>query len=338
MTTGVILCRVRYRRLLLILSLFILAASSANTDDTVATLGIGGLVPPKSTKIVMESEDLEISAHKITVRYIFHNTSSKNIDALLEFPLPDLEGIRVVVSPVGLPYEKRLNFVDFKVSCNGKPVPARMEARGFFKNRDVTALLHAAGLSVSVQYDTVLPAIRKLVPAARKQLEKEGLIEQIDTNVWAAGWTERVNFYWRQHFPVRSNVNLVQTYRPSVGGGYFEKGIDDGSVPVKDYCTGADTLRRISQLQQTIHPDASGITINEREIDFILTTGNNWSGPIRHFRLLVESDSPQDIILTCMPGLKRAGPTRYELSRTNFHPSSDLKLLILQPNKQASAS
>ena len=69
-----------------------------------------------------------------------------------------------------------------------------------------------------------------------------------------------------------------------------------------------------------------------------LYTGNNWSGPIRRFHLIVNSDSPQDIVLTCMPGLKRISPTRYELTRTNFHPSTDLKLLILEPNKQATAS
>jgi len=328
----------RRRILLILIAFFALAGSSANADDTIATLATGGLVPAKSTHIVMESEDLQISVHKITVRYIFRNTTNKEINALVEFPLPDLQGIHLAVSPVGVPDEKGLNFVDFRVSCNGRPVETKMEVRGFFKNRDVTALLHAAGLPVSVQFVTVLPAIRKLAPTKRKQLEKEGLIEQIDTNLWAAGWTEGIKFYWTQRFPAHSDVTLVQTYRPSVGGGYFHKGMEGGTVPVRDYCAGPQALRRITQLQQTAYPDNVGITINEREIDFILTTGNNWSGPIRHFRLLVKSDSRLDIVLTCIPGLKRIGPTRYELTRTNFHPSSDLKLLILQPNTKSSSS
>lgn len=277
----------------------------------------------------MESEDLEISVHKITVRYVFRNTTSKDVDALIEFPLPGLNGGSLAV----IPDEKRLNFVDFRVSCNGKPVATRMEARAFFKGRDVTARLRADGLPISVRYRPVLSAILKLAPARRKQLEKEEMIWQLNTNVWIAGWTERVKFYWRQRFPANRNVVLVQSYRPIPGGGAIYAD-DDGSLTVKPYCGGANALRRVAQTKQLFHPKSSADAIMaENDIDFILTTGNDWSGPIRHFRLIVRGDSPLDIVLTCMPGLKRIGPTRYELTRTNFHPKSDLKLLILQPVK-----
>lgn len=331
----------RTRVFLLILAVFVLGASSTNADDTIATLAAGGLVPVKSTLIVMESEDLEISVHTVTVRYIFQNTSGKDIDALIEFPLPDLEGGIGYFNSVDIPDEKRLNFLDFRVLCNSKPVGAKVEARGFFKNHDITARLHAAGLPVSTQYDKALPAIEKLAPAKRKQLEREGLIEQQGPNEWIANWTERIKFYWKQHFPAYGQVTLVQTYRPSVGGGYFWPGSGDGTLSVREYCANTESFQRIAELQKLIHPakmSGSDITLYEREIDFILTTGNNWSGPIRHFRLLVKSDSRQDIVLTCMPGLKRIGPTRYQLTRTNFHPSSDLKLLILQPNKETMPS
>jgi hypothetical protein len=69
----------------------------------------------------------------------------------------------------------------------------------------------------------------------------------------------------------------------------------------------------------------------ERRIQYILTTANNWSGPIRSFRLSVIPDSPTDIVATCVPGLKRAGPARYELLRSNFRPDRELEVLILQP-------
>lgn len=295
-------------------------------------------MPVRTTQIVMESEDLQISVHKITVRYIFRNTSPKDIDALVEFPLPDLEG-GDFQGPIDIPDEKRLNFVDFKVTCNGKPVATRMEARAFFKNRDVTALLHAAGLPVSVQYEIFSSAIKNVADAKFKELERDGLIELTNSNGYQANWTERVKFYWRQRFPAHSDVVLVQSYRPVVGGSYIG-GTDNGSYIVKPYCGGPDVIRRIAHVKHLLHPTDSENYVNmfENDIDFILTTGNNWSGPIRHFRLLVNGDSRLDIVLTCMPGLKRIGPTRYELTRTNFHPSSDLKLLILQPNRQTKAS
>ncbi len=327
----------RSRIFLMLLAFFVLAVITANADDTRATLAAGGLVPVRTTQIVMESEDLQISVHKITVRYIFRNTSPKDIDALVEFPLPDLEG-GDFQGPIDIPDEKRLNFVDFKVTCNGKPVATRMEARAFFKNQDITARLHADGLPVSVQYNTALAAIEKLAPAKREQLKREGLIYQLGFQDWYADWTERVKFYWRQRFPAHSDIVLVQSYRPVVGGSYI--GADDGSSIVEPYCGGPDAIRRIAQVKHLLHPTDSENYINmfENDIDFILTTGNNWSGPIRRFRLLVKSDSARDIVLTCMPGLKRIGGTRYQLTRTNFHPASDLKLLILQPNTKSSAS
>jgi hypothetical protein len=40
-------------------------------NDTLVTLGAGGLVPLRSGEIAMESEDLQVSIGQITVRYVF---------------------------------------------------------------------------------------------------------------------------------------------------------------------------------------------------------------------------------------------------------------------------
>ncbi|HXH47818.1 MAG TPA: DUF4424 family protein [Terriglobia bacterium] len=340
----------RNRILLLILFLCALAPSSANADDTIATLGVGGLIPAKNTQIVMESEDLMISVHKITVRYVFRNTSDKDIDALVEFPLPDLDGPSVYNVPMDIPNSEKSNFVDFEVMSGGKPIPTKMESRAFLNGQDITARLRSAGVLVSVLLEPLNAGLKKLSQGQKEKLENEGLIIEGDYNPplrsvgshgWWATWTMRIKFYWKQHFPAHGNVTLVQTYRPSVGGGYFWGGSEDGTVPIKEYCASTEALRRIAELQKLIHPVkmyGADITLNEREIVFILTTGNNWKGPIRHFQLVVQTDSSQDIVLTCMPGLKRIGATRYEVTRTNFHPASDLKLMILQPNKQTSIS
>ena len=40
---------------------------------------------------------------------------------------------------------------------------------------------------------------------------------------------------------------------------------------------------------------------------------------------------PDDMVVTCMPGLKRVAPARYELARSNFRPDRELDVLILQP-------
>jgi hypothetical protein len=70
--------------------------------------------------------------------------------------------------------------------------------------------------------------------------------------------------------------------------------------------------------------------LSERRIDYILTTANNWAGPIHNFSLSVVAASPNDVVQTCLAGLTRVSPTRYELVRPDFRPTSDLHLLLLQ--------
>jgi len=323
-------------RAILGLSLF---CSGAHANDTLVTLGAGGLVAEKSTQVVMESEDLQISVHRITVRYVFRNTTAQNVEAMVAFPLPDLEGGAVYYEPIKLPSGTQLNFVDFSVTADGKPIATEIESRAFLEGRDVTERLRAAGLPVLVLLEPLNSALMKIPPAQRKQLETEHLIAPDDFNPplrsvgkrgWWAAWTMRVRFYWTQQFPANKSVTLTQTYRPVVGGLYYAG--DDSSLSVKPYCGGEDAFRRIAQFKHQ-HPALGESAFWERRIEYILTTANNWSGPIRNFHLTVFSDSPEDITLTCTPGLKRIAPTRYELSESGFRPNKDLELMILQPSK-----
>jgi uncharacterized protein DUF4424 len=329
--------------MLAIICLCLLTVAPANADDTLATLAAGGLVPAKTSQIVMESENLQISVHEIMVQYVFRNTSPKDIEAVVAFPLPDLEGMDIYYTPMVLPDKESLNFVNFRVTSDGKLVPTQMEARAFLGDHDITARLRSAGLPVSVLLGPLNSAIKKLSAPQRKELEKEHFIVPADSdtslpsaggNGWWAGWVMRVKFYWTQRFPANGTVELTQSYRPVVGGGYIAED-DDGSDIAKRYCGGAEALRWIKLGERPWTVATSGdVAWVERSVNFILTTGNDWSGPIRHFHLLVESASPRDIVLTCMPGLKRVGPTRYELTRDAFRPSADLKLDILQPNRK----
>ena len=66
-------------RLQTILGLILAVRALAN--DTFVTLGAGGLIPARTAAISIESEDLEISARRITVQYLFRNRTQRDIDA-----------------------------------------------------------------------------------------------------------------------------------------------------------------------------------------------------------------------------------------------------------------
>jgi len=313
---------------------------AAKANDTLVTLGAGGLVPTKSSEIVIESEDLEISVHQISVRYVFRNNSDHDVDATVAFPLPALAGSVVYNEPIELPSKSSVNFVDFKVEADGKPITVQSEVRAFANGKDVTAQIRALGLPISVIDKTFDVAVKKLPASGRQQLLREELIgpdgsydalgNLAKTTYWP-NWEMRVQYYWTQHFPARSAVKIVHRYQPVVGGSYVVRD-DDGASRVKPYCGGVEALDRIKRIK-AIQPKRQDISLWEKRVDYILTTGNNWSGPIRQFRLAVVAGNPDDIVLTCMPGLKRVAPTRYRLTQTNFHPEQELELLILQGTK-----
>jgi hypothetical protein len=75
-----------------LLALVLSLARPILANDTMVTLEAGGLVPVKSSKVAMESERLRISVHRVTVDYVFRNTSDQDVDAVVAFPLPELDG------------------------------------------------------------------------------------------------------------------------------------------------------------------------------------------------------------------------------------------------------
>lgn len=289
----------------------------------------------------MVSELLEISVHKVTIRYVLRNASDKDVELLIAFPLPNLNGGDLYNSPINLPNEKKLNFVDFAVMADGRPVKPAMEIRAFDGQNDITARLNSVGLSGVVLLSPLNRELLKMPEASRRLLEKDELIMPDDFNPplpgigkrgWWPTWTMRVKFYWKQRFPAKRNVELVQTYRPVVGGSYITTD-DDGKSSIERYCGTSKTLNRIAEVKRRHRANGNEIALFERRIDYVLTTGNNWNGPIGDFHLVLLTDSQDDILVSCIPGLKQVSETQFELTRRSFRPTEELKLLILQPSR-----
>lgn len=241
------------------LLLFIVStALSVWPNDTLATLGAGGLIPLKSAQIAIESEDLEVSTHEIKIRYQFHNSSDNDVDALVGFPLPELDGSAVYNTPMEIPKDGEFNFVDFKVISAGIVVPVKMEARAFYGGRDITERLESLGIPATVLPEPLNLALLKLAPAQRQQLEKDEWIVAGDFNPplpgvgnkgWWATWTMRVQFYWTQLFPSHKSIELVQTYRPIVGGTIL--GLDDDvQNNIQAFCADEQTLHQVAAIRE----------------------------------------------------------------------------------------
>src|SRR5579859_3463006 len=324
-------------------ALLTLWALQSYGNDTLVTLGAGGLIPAKSTSIRMVSEDLSISVATIRVKYVFRNESNEDIDAVVAFPLPDLSGAELSHEPIELPSKRILNFIDFRVFVGSVEVKPKYEIKALDdKGRDISSRLRSIGLPLLTNDPGFQKAVEKLPAAIREQLIKEELVDVDETSHSVTGpfvkeywqnWRSRVQFYWKQHFPSNQEITVEHTYRPVVGGNYITRD-DDAKRHIEPYCGGPNELAKIRKIREnSTFKDSSDLYLVERRVEYILRTANNWNGPIQRFHLSVRTGNSENILATCMPGLKQTGPSLYETIRTDYRPDRDLQVLILQRKK-----
>jgi hypothetical protein len=316
-------------------------AARALANDSTAELTTGGLVLAKSADIEMRSEDLAISAREIVVRYRFFNRAAQDVTTAVAFPMPDI----VWDGPdtnIAVPTPDSANFLDFRTTIDGQPVAAENEQKAFAKGVDITARLAALGVPLAPQSDKTWKALDALNSADRDALVKAEIAIPDDYDVgkgWehhlAPNWTLKSSFFWTQAFPARRELAVEHRYRPSVGE---TTGTEVGSTTIAPeeakryatlYCVDKDFIAGARKAQK---PGADGsftATLFERRVAYVLTTGANWAGPIGDFRLTVDKGEPDSLVSFCADGVKKTGPTTFEVRRANFTPIRDLNVLIL---------
>jgi hypothetical protein len=267
----------------------------------------------------------------------FRNGTNRDVDLTVAFPLPEIDGGAAANIPINIPSTDATNFVDFHATVDGRPIQAMTEVRAFFYGSEITYELRSLGLPFSVLDKNVTAKFNGLPVENRQELERRGWIDcslSRDGRCWPL-WQTRVQFYWTEHFKAHSKVEVLHTYRPVVGGSYITMN-DTGESNIAPYCGGVAAIDQIKRLKAQHPPKGPSETaVMEKTISYILTTANNWKGPIRKFRLSVVPDSQEDIVLTCMAGLKPITQYLYRLDKLNFRPDRELDLLILEPvNRQ----
>jgi hypothetical protein len=78
-----------------------------------------------------------------------------------------------------------------------------------------------------------------------------------------------------------------------------------------------------------------GATLMERRVGYILSTGANWAGPIRDFRLIVDKGSDRNLVSLCGQNVKKISATSFEMRATDYWPEGNIELLILEPSEES---
>jgi hypothetical protein len=312
-----------------------LMASPAAANDSTATLGAGGLVLTKSEDIVLDREDLYVSTKEIRVHYEFRNTSDKDVAATVAFPLPDIDLSYYSEVPITRPGTDPVNFVDFSVSVDGKPVTPILEARALLNGQDITDYLSAKNLKFSFFADGFNDALIKADPALRKELMARGIAQYDEYDNVYPQWLDRTAFHWDQVFPAGKTVIVEHRYKPVAGQFYVSKySLGPNDDELKPYCVDDPTRealwKRIKERSTKGGEEPDDGLLMATAVDYILTTANNWRGPIGKFRLTIDKGAPATLLTLCIDGIKKTGPTTFVLEAENYVPKADLRLLIVK--------
>ena len=317
--------------------LLALAPAVAFADDSSAELGAGGLVLTRSAEVRLADEYLRISPKEVTARFTFFNDGKSDIDTLVAFPLPDIDTSRFSEEPIGRTTGDPLNFVGFSVSENGKNVPLQVEQRAFYKDKDVTDFLRRAGVPINVVDPHFTKVLDALNPGRRATLEAADLIDRESGSYAHPHWLVRTKFWWRQRFPAGRAVVLDEHYQPVtgeslIGRDELDTKNENGRYWSKTYCMDATT--RSAALALLAHNRAnpqSGNMLTALATDYVLSTGNNWKGPIGRFRLVLDKLKHENVMSLCADGhIEPVSPTTFEFVQEHFAPRADIKMLVLQ--------
>jgi hypothetical protein len=313
---------------------------AASANDSTAELTTGGLVLSKNADIEMRSEDLAISEKEISVRYKFFNHAASDQTVTVAFPMPD---VTLVDRDIAFPARDPANFLDFHTVADGHEVRAQYEQKAVLDGTDISARLKAFGLPLAVQNEATSKALDALPRARQDELEKLGFVTAYEEGAGkdmvhrvTPQWTFKSTFYWNQTFPAGREIGIEHRYVPSVGEA---EGSMLNSTPIDAaalreyealYCVDKDFLA--SAKTGLGKPDADGQPAHpfyEKRIAYVLKTAANWAKPIGEFRLTVDKGAPDALVSFCAEGVKKIGPTVFEVSHENFTPTRDLHILIL---------
>jgi hypothetical protein len=310
----------------------------ASANDTAAELSIGGLQFSRTTAVAMESEALKISPDRISVHYLFKNTTAAPVNLTVAFPLPDID--LAEGENIAFPSSDPANFVDFQTRIDGNPVTFAINQTARIGEKDVTKLLLDQQLPV-LPIGPKQIRTQDLPEPVKTRLADEGLLMPAGTGergrkLYEPGWIVKTSVVREQSFPAGQPVSVEHTYRPIVGSSVdtiLRKSLRQNRSMAgeieryrREYCITDGFLAELDKVAGAGPENKAGI--QERRISYVLKTGANWAGPIKNFGLTVDAGKGR-LVSFCRPGINPKPGSSSEFEAKDFVPAQDLKILIV---------
>jgi Domain of unknown function (DUF4424) len=329
------------------LALLAATALSAQADDSVAGLAAGGLVLEKSDAIALVAEELYLSEKAVRTTYRFRNLTGADIETTIAFPMPDIRGGHD--APVAIPDPAHDNFLAFETVVGGAPVPSQVEQRAFLTRggqppQEITERLRSLGIPLVPTVEATRDALRRLPERQRRALAEAGILEreehQDGTLADVPLWTLRSKFWRRQLFPADHEVEVRQSYVPSLSAlaslSYGSPDLDPRQKGdyERRYCTDSTFERAAQALYRRASADGSpAFQAYEQSLSYVITPVTDWAGSIGTFRLVVDKGNPATLVSFCGSNLRKIGPTTFEMEVKDYVPRRDINILFLKTTR-----
>lgn len=321
-------------------ALLALIATGASANDTMAVLGAGGLTFTRTYQITMAREDLYISPDRVDVKYIYRNTADTPVTTIVAFPMPKIGG--PIETMAAVPDEQSDNFMGFSVVQDGEEIEPNLQQRVLVQGIDFTEEVKAKGVPLQPLSTKTREAVAALDDAVLQDWLVKGLVADMDYGEgnpdYVPVWELESVYWWETTFPAGEEIEVEHSYRPSVGGISGLVFLSDGkpSDEIDDYrkryCVDDNFIKAGIKLAKSQNYD-TGLYYFEQWLSYILTTGNNWYGPIEDFHLTVDKGNANNIISFCGEGIEKTGPTTFEMHAKDYVPTRDLDILMVVSNK-----
>ena len=342
------------KTLFLLLGLWLLP-TACEANDGFGGLSTTGLQFHKTNQVRMVREDLFLSPERVEVRYLFHNDGREAVQGEIIFPLPPISLGGLVDSGFALDEHQLAsdNPVNFTLRINGKAQPVQVERIAVIEppyeerrqpavsydnpGKEVTSILKEHAIPLSLAHPQVAAFLARLPQPTLKRLQELRLVELFDGEPPQPLWSIMLRYHWAQSFAAGQDLVIEHSYNPAPPGGIFiwpaaKQPLDPYQQElVRDFCIDESTQRGLIKL---LHAPGKGDMAGNGMavfLDYVLTTANTWKGPIGSFHLTIDKGKPGNILSLCIDGLRKTGPTRFEMEQSNFTPRKDLRLMIVSP-------
>lgn len=333
---------------------------AAQANDGFGGITATGLTFSQTEDVAMLTEDLYISENKITVDYVFKNTSATDVTGEVIFPMPPISLWEINNGSINLPEDAtRDNLVNFTAKVGGKSVDVKIDrvaikfaeseegwptssAQYDTPGTDVTDVLTKMGIPLTLDNEVVVAKLVGLTKAQQDELAAAGLAEFFGSDgsqdgaagEAVANWAIVLRYHWTQTFPAGKELAVSHGYENYPAGAIFgwspgSETDEYSSETAKTYCIDAGTSKAMSaalkQVSETETIYQGGASFPE----YVLRTANSWAGPIGKFKLTVDKGRPENVVSFCADGVTKTGPTTFVVEKTDYVPEKDLKIIIV---------